>query len=173
MPIPCVTVSVADPNRLRTPPHDERNHMAGIGIILVLYGFGSAILYSFDYTFSLTEFLYDSQPWAGILIGIVGVGLIVGGAVMEKQKKAKKAALEAAHGPQQPYGQQQYGAPQQGQPGFAAPQGQPGFAAQQRPQFGQPGAPQQGGRPPVQGQARQTQGPQSPGTSPQFGQQQS
>lgn len=50
--------------------------MVSLGILFIVLGFGSLLLPAFDIQFTLMSFLDDYQPWAGIVIGVVGLGLI-------------------------------------------------------------------------------------------------
>jgi hypothetical protein len=51
--------------------------MRGIGAFLILIGFGSLLLPLFDMQFTILAPLEDFQPVAGIVLGIVGLGLLV------------------------------------------------------------------------------------------------
>ena len=50
--------------------------VVSLGILLIVLGFGSLLLPLFDIQFTLMSFMDDFQPWAGILVGVIGLGLI-------------------------------------------------------------------------------------------------
>ena len=50
--------------------------MVSLGILLIVLGFGSLLLPVFDIQFTLMSFIDDFQPWAGIVIGLIGLGLV-------------------------------------------------------------------------------------------------
>lgn len=60
--------------------------MVSLGILLVVLGFGSLILPMLDIQFTLMSFLDDYQPWAGIVIGVIGLGLL--GWAMSQRREA-------------------------------------------------------------------------------------
>ena len=50
--------------------------MVSLGILLIVLGFGSLLLPVFDIQFTLMSFMDDYQPFAGIVVGVIGLGLI-------------------------------------------------------------------------------------------------
>lgn len=144
------------------------NPLVRLGIFLVIIGFGSVILHSgTDYQFTLLMWADGAQPYIGIVVGLLGVGLLAS-PVLLRAKQAKAGAAQ-----QTPFGQPQNFGPGFGQPaqGFGQPQGfaQPPQGSDQPPtgfpaptggfpppaappqQYAQPqqfGVPQQGGQPP-------------------------
>ena len=50
--------------------------MVSLGILLIVLGFGSLLLPVFDIQFTLMSFMDEYQPWAGIVIGVIGLGLV-------------------------------------------------------------------------------------------------
>lgn len=52
--------------------------MLGLGVLLAVLGFGSAILYlaGSPITFALMAMLDSMQPWIGFIVGLVGLALI-------------------------------------------------------------------------------------------------
>ena len=53
--------------------------MLGWGIFLIIIGAGSLLLPSLGFQFRLMELLDDYQPYAGIVVAIVGAGLVLMG----------------------------------------------------------------------------------------------
>ena len=51
--------------------------MVGWGIFLIILGAGSLLLPSLGFQFQLMELLDDYQPYAGIVVAIIGAGLIL------------------------------------------------------------------------------------------------
>ncbi len=117
--------------------------MRGIGALLAVYGFLSAVLYFFEYSITILSWADKWQPAFGLIVGCVGMLFLGISLWTHKEEPAE---------PQQPGGPYATpGAPpmmgaQFGQPG---PQSgpQPNRIPQQGPQFGQ--RPPQG--PPPQG----------------------
>lgn len=151
------------------------NPMARLSITLMVIGYGSVLLNYTDIQFILLGWASSMQPWIGLIIGTIGLGILLvpllmarrGGSITPAQPFQQNYA-----GPQQPYGTPAQGFPQQQgfQPGFTPQQG---FAAQPSPQgFGQQPAAQQGfGQ--QQGSASQPGFPPQghPGQPQQYGQQ--
>jgi hypothetical protein len=50
--------------------------VVSLGILLIVLGFGSLLLPVFDIQFTLMSFMEDYQPFAGIVVGVIGLGLI-------------------------------------------------------------------------------------------------
>jgi hypothetical protein len=67
------------------PPKGPRNRhtegllVVGWGIFLIIIGAGSLLLPMLGYQFSLMELVDDYQPYAGIVVAIIGVALVVYG----------------------------------------------------------------------------------------------
>lgn len=132
--------------------------MASLGILLIIFGFGSLLLAEFGYEFRLLSWAEDMQPAFGIILGIVGIGVLVAAVLMNKRKQAAMTSGGTWSQPGQPGQPGQFGGPQTG--------AQPGQPAQfGGPQPGAPDAPPQGGSQPGAAAPPQAQQP------PQFGQQ--
>jgi hypothetical protein len=174
---------------------NSRNALLRLGIFLIIVGFGSAVLSSTNYQFTLLSWSNSMQPVLGIVLGAAGVVMVLlpllrgrlsglgprSGGMVAPAQHLQQQQQDFGQPAQQSYGapQQQFGAPQQqfnqGQPQQFAPQqqgfGQPG----QQPPHGQPGQPPAYGQQPPQfnQQPQQGFGPQQPGYGQQgFGPQQ-
>jgi hypothetical protein len=53
--------------------------VVGWGIVLIIIGGGSLLLPMIGYQFALMEIVDDFQPWAGIVVAIIGAALITYG----------------------------------------------------------------------------------------------
>jgi hypothetical protein len=53
--------------------------MVGLGIWLIIIGAGSLLLPLLNFQFTLMSLLEDFQPWAGIVVAVIGVGLVLAG----------------------------------------------------------------------------------------------
>lgn len=53
--------------------------MVGWGIFLIIIGAGSLLLPSLGFQFRLMELLDDYQPYAGVVVAIIGAGLVLMG----------------------------------------------------------------------------------------------
>ena len=51
--------------------------MVGLGILLIIIGAGSLLLPQLGFQFQLMELVDDYQPYAGIVVAIVGAGLVL------------------------------------------------------------------------------------------------
>jgi hypothetical protein len=51
--------------------------MVGWGIFLVIIGAGSLLLPQLGFQFRLMELLDDYQPYAGIVVAVIGAGLVL------------------------------------------------------------------------------------------------
>ena len=60
--------------------------MVRLGILLIVLGFGSLVLPLFNMEFRLMSIVDDFQPWAGIVVGVIGLGLV--GWVMSQRRQA-------------------------------------------------------------------------------------
>ena len=60
--------------------------MIGWGIFLIVLGAGSLLLPQLGYQFTLMELVDDYQPYAGIVVAIIGAALVVLG--MNRQTEA-------------------------------------------------------------------------------------
>jgi hypothetical protein len=92
--------------------------MMRLATILMVLGFGSALLHFTDIQLSLMMWSEPMQPALGLIVGAVGLVVAVAVVVIKNNKAKGAQAPRAAH-PQQPYGQ-----PGQGQSPYP-PQGQP------------------------------------------------
>jgi len=64
--------------------------MIGWGITLMIIGAGSLLLPLFNYQFSLMELVDDYQPYAGIVVAVIGAALVLLG--MNRRPEATVAA---------------------------------------------------------------------------------
>jgi hypothetical protein len=157
------------------------------GIFLVLIGFGSVVLHAkTDYQFTYLKWADGMQPYVGIVVGLIGLGLLFGPFILRalSGRRSGGGAAPVYSPVQQGLGPQGYpplGFPQQGaepnQWGQPAQQpfGQQQPFPQQQPQsFAQPqqfAQPSQFGQPQPFAQPSQFQQPQQPFAQPsQFGQ---
>ena len=69
--------------------------MAGIGVLLVVLGIGSLVLPMLNMQFRLMEFVDPYQPFAGIIVAVIGLALL--GLAM--QRRSAKAAPPVAESP--------------------------------------------------------------------------
>jgi hypothetical protein len=53
--------------------------MTGFGVLLIILGVGSLLLPMFNVQFRLMEFVDPYQPWAGILVAVIGAALVAFG----------------------------------------------------------------------------------------------
>lgn len=72
--------------------------MVGWGIFLIILGAGSLLLPMLDYQFTLMELVDDYQPYAGIVVAVIGAALVLlgmnrrpDGATVETQPTARPA----------------------------------------------------------------------------------
>ena len=70
--------------------------MVGWGIFLIVLGAGSLLLPLLDYQFTLMELVDDYQPWAGIVVAVIGAVLVFMGMTR------RQAAAEVTQAPAQP-----------------------------------------------------------------------
>jgi hypothetical protein len=69
--------------------------MVGWGIFLTVLGAGSLLLPMLGYQFSLMELLDDFQPWAGIVVAVIGAVLLFMG-MTRRQAAAEVTATPAS-----------------------------------------------------------------------------
>ena len=74
--------------------------MVGWGIFLIIIGAGSLLLPSLGFQFRLMELLDDYQPYAGIVVAIIGAGLVLLG--MNRGSTTTVQTSEAPIAPSQP-----------------------------------------------------------------------
>ena len=67
--------------------------MVGWGIFLIVLGAGSLLLPMLGYQFTLMELLDDFQPYAGIVVAIVGAALVFMGM---NRRSSSEATVEPA-----------------------------------------------------------------------------
>ena len=60
--------------------------MIGWGVALIIIGAGSLLLPMFNYQFTLMELVDDYQPYAGIVVAVIGAALVLLG--MNRQPDA-------------------------------------------------------------------------------------
>lgn len=108
--------------------------MIRLGVVLALFGFGSALLHFTSVQFTLLMWAEPMQPALGLVLGGAGVVVLVLKIILTKEEPAQDTA------------QQNFGPPPGGYappPDVQRPQGQPAFQPQFQPQAG----PQQSGPP--------------------------
>jgi len=64
--------------------------MVGWGVFLIILGAGSLLLPLLDYQFTLMEVVDDYQPWAGIVVAVIGAAMVLFG--MSRGKAATGGA---------------------------------------------------------------------------------
>jgi len=69
--------------------------MVGLGVLLIILGAGSMILQEMGYEFRILSWATDYQPFAGIVIAVVGVA-VLGVAIAQKKSKEKQNIPPAA-----------------------------------------------------------------------------
>jgi hypothetical protein len=67
--------------------------MVGWGVFLIILGAGSLLLPLLDYQFTLMELLDDFQPWAGIVVAVIGAAMVLFG-MSRSQATAGGASTE-------------------------------------------------------------------------------
>jgi hypothetical protein len=73
--------------------------MVGFGILLIVLGAGSLLLPQLGYQFTLMELVDDFQPYAGIVVAVIGVGLVLMG--MRRREAPSVAGTSAQEPPAQ------------------------------------------------------------------------
>jgi hypothetical protein len=68
--------------------------MVGLGVLLIILGAGSMILQELGYEFRILSWATDYQPFAGIVIALVGVAVL--GVAIARKKKEKQNVPPAA-----------------------------------------------------------------------------
>ncbi|MDO5067571.1 MAG: hypothetical protein Q4D96_09865 [Propionibacteriaceae bacterium] len=61
--------------------------MGSIGVMLMILGFGSLILPTFNIQFKLLAWADPYQPWIGIVVGVIGVLLLIGNVMANRNKE--------------------------------------------------------------------------------------
>jgi len=74
--------------------------MVGWGIFLIIIGAGSLLLPSLGFQFRLMELVDDYQPYAGIVVAVIGAGLVLLG--MNRGATTTVQTSEAPVVPSQP-----------------------------------------------------------------------
>ena len=64
--------------------------MIGWGVMLMIIGAGSLLLPLLNYQFSLMELVDDYQPYAGVVVAVIGAALVLVG--MNRRPEATVAA---------------------------------------------------------------------------------
>lgn len=59
--------------------------MLQIGILLIIFGFGSVLLETVNMEFRLLSWADDMQPAFGIVLGLVGIALVAGGIALSRR----------------------------------------------------------------------------------------
>ena len=75
--------------------------MVGSGVLLIVLGAGSLLLPQMGYQFTLMELVDDFQPWAGIVVAVIGAILVVMG-MNRRQRPAEVTATPREEPPGQP-----------------------------------------------------------------------
>jgi hypothetical protein len=74
--------------------------MVGSGVLLIVLGAGSLLLPQMGYQFTLMELVDDFQPWAGIVVAVIGAILVVMG--MNRRQRPEVTATPREEPPGQP-----------------------------------------------------------------------
>ncbi|MGI8416423.1 MAG: hypothetical protein ACR2P2_09530 [Nakamurella sp.] len=82
--------------------------LARFGVICLIFGIGSAVLNLMNYHFAILMWADGMQPWFGLGLGIVGVGLVLGDN-LGKQKPVQPNQFPAQVAQQPASPQQQFG----------------------------------------------------------------
>ena len=73
--------------------------MVGWGVFLIILGAGSLLLPMLGYQFTLMELLDDFQPYAGIVVAIIGAVLVFMGMNRGSTREATPAPAQRAATP--------------------------------------------------------------------------
>jgi protein-S-isoprenylcysteine O-methyltransferase Ste14 len=80
--------------------------MIGWGVALIIIGAGSLLLPMFNYQFTLMELVDDYQPYAGIVVAVIGAALVLLGmnrrpdtTVVESRQPQASSPADAAPTP--------------------------------------------------------------------------
>jgi hypothetical protein len=71
--------------------------MTGFGVLLIILGVGSLLLPMFNLQFTLMEFVDPYQPWAGLVVGVIGAVLVALG--LQRSRAAAAPTASAATAP--------------------------------------------------------------------------
>ncbi|MDQ6658342.1 MAG: hypothetical protein M3Z00_08980 [Actinomycetota bacterium] len=91
--------------------------LARFGITCLIFGIGSAVLNLMNYHFTILMWADGMQPWFGLGLGLVGVGLVLSDnlgkqeSIQPAQPDPFRARFAPQRGAEQQFGQQQF--PQQ------------------------------------------------------------
>lgn len=70
--------------------------MVGFGILLLVLGFGTFVLDAFDREFAVLSWARDYQPWVSLGLGVLGLVIVVGKALVGRGgEKAAEASKDA------------------------------------------------------------------------------
>jgi hypothetical protein len=72
--------------------------MVGWGILLIVLGAGSLLLPQMGYQFSLMELVDDFQPWAGIVVAVIGAILVLMGMIRRQRPEMTATTREEPPG---------------------------------------------------------------------------
>lgn len=75
--------------------------MVGWGILLIVLGAGSLLLPQMGYQFTLMELVDDFQPWAGIVVAVIGAVLVFMG-IGRRRRPAEVTSTPREEPPGQP-----------------------------------------------------------------------
>ncbi len=77
--------------------------MIGWGVALIIIGAGSLLLPMFNYQFTLMELVDDYQPYAGIVVAVIGaVARAAGDEPADRSRPSRKAASRPRRQPTRP-----------------------------------------------------------------------
>ena len=76
--------------------------MIGWGIFLIILGAGSLVLPLIDVQFRLMELVDPWQPFAGIIVAVIGVALVLYGMNRGSEPAASAGAPSSSPGPETP-----------------------------------------------------------------------
>lgn len=66
--------------------------MVGLGVLLLILGFGTFILEQFDMEFRILSWAEDYQPWLSIGLGVLGLVILIAKVISGRSKEPTKAA---------------------------------------------------------------------------------
>ena len=78
--------------------------MTGFGVLLIILGAGSLLLPAIGFQFRLMEILDPYQPWAGILVAVIGAALVAFGLQRSRTVAVSTTSTTAAPPPTAPTG---------------------------------------------------------------------
>ena len=74
--------------------------MTGFGVLLIILGVGSLVLPMFNFQFRLMEIVDPYQPWAGIIVAVIGAALVAFG--MQRSRTVTVSTTSSTTAPPEP-----------------------------------------------------------------------